>query len=398
MSDSIERERPSRLPAVIAALAVAVLLWPLASLTSSPGGPPVFPRQVASYSWWTPMLGPSEIGTAAMIYQNGFGVEFGDVPQAVVLGADGTTYRRLGAAEARTVRADQGDPADALLSADGTFAVISGPGRDSSVEVLDLRSLSGRAVPIGEGRSAIAVSIDSAGERALLLTSDQDMSRYTNDRMRLSGTLTVLDLTTGASRDLAVERTAQSAAVSPDGEVIAAQVDDRLLVVDASDGRTLHELPGSSGELNGDAWSPSGRRFAVVEGRSLRVVDIADGEAAERTVALPDDTWSSLLGWRDERTALLHVSNGDGSNDSWFTWFDVEDGAAQELSAYTADPLTGAALGAPDVARGLVGEWRSVEASSSSPVGPLPIVLVATIAGLVVWTVTAARSRSLRLR
>ena len=29
--------------------------------------------------------------------------------------------------------------------------------------------------------------------------------------------------------------------------------------------------------------------------------------------------------------------------------FDVEDGAAQELSAYAADPLTGAALGAPDV-------------------------------------------------
>lgn len=127
------------------------------------------------------------------------------------------------------------------------------------------------------------------------------------------------------------------------------------------------------------------------------MVDIAAGEDVERAVPLPAGTWSSLLGWRDERTALLHVSNGDGSNDSRFTWFDVEDGAAQELSAYTADPLTGAALGAPDVARGLVGDWHAVEARTSSPLGPLPIALIATIAGLVVWTVTAARSRSLRL-
>lgn len=398
MSTSIARDRPSRLPAVVAALAVAVLLWPLTSLTPSPEGSPVFPRRIASYSWWTPMLGEAQVGTAAMVYQNGFGVELGDVPQAVVLGADGSTYRRLGAAEARAVGADQGDPADALLSADGTFAVISGPGRDSSVEVLDLRSVSGREVPIGEGRSAIAVSIDSAGETVLLLTSDGDMSRYADVDFRLTGTLTALDLTTGASRDLDLGGAVRSGAVSPDGATIAAQTDDHLLVVDASDDRTLHELAPARGELNGDSWSPGGQRFALVEGRSLRVVDLAGGEAAERSIALPDETWSSLLGWRDERTALLHVSTDDGSNDSRFIWFDVEDGTSEELSAYAADPLTGAALGSADVARDLVGEWRAVDASASSPVGPPAIALVAMITGLVVWTITAARSRSLRLR
>ncbi|SMH48730.1 hypothetical protein SAMN06295885_3113 [Rathayibacter oskolensis] len=390
-------ERPSRLPAVIAALAVAVLLWPLTSATS-PGGSPFFPRQLASYSWWTPMLGAQQIDAAAMTYQNGIGVEFLDIPQAVVLGADGATYRRLGAAEERSVAADQGDPADSVLSADGTFVVISAPGQEASVELLDLRTLSGRTVPVGDAASAVALSIDSAGETVLLLTSDGDMSRYTDQEFQLNGTLATLDLTTGETRRHPLDSDAHSGAISPDGARIAAQSDDALLILDSGDGAVLHELDPLRGDLNGDAWSPDGQRFAVAADSALTVVDLAGGRVSERSLPLPADRWTSLLGWRDDRTALLHLGSADDSNDSGFAWMDVESGDLEAFSTYREDPLTGAALGGADVARDLVAEWAVVDSPSAPPVSVPHVLLFSVLIGLVVWTVSAARARPLRLR
>ncbi|MWV48060.1 hypothetical protein GRS96_02070 [Rathayibacter sp. VKM Ac-2803] len=401
---SSRAERPSRLPAVIAALAVAVLLWPL-TLIGAPAGSPSFPRQLSTYSWWTPMLGAAQIEAAAMTYQNGVGVEFLDVPQAVVLGADGATYRRLGAAEERSVAADQGDPADSVLSADGTFVVISAPGRQAGVELLDLSTLSSRIVPITGAASAVALSIDSAGETVLLLTSDDDMSRYTDAEFRLYGTLATLDLASGELRTLPLETrpgfrptAVQSGAVSPDGRRIAAQTGDALLILDAVDGSATHELAPLAGILDGDAWSPDGTRLAAVGTAALRVIDVVGEGVEERVLPLPADRWSSMLGWRDDRTALLHLSSADDSNDSGFAWLDVETGELDAFSSYPADPLTGAALGSADVARDLVAEWEVVDRPAGSPITVLHVLLFSALAGLVVWTVTSARAREPRLR
>ena len=398
---SIGGERPSRVPAVVAALATAVLLWPLTSAAPS-GGSVVFPSRLATYSWFRPMLEASRIDAAAMVYQNGIGVEFLDVPQAVVLGTDGTTYGRLGAAEERSVAADQGDPADSVLAADGTFVVISAPGQEGSVEVLDLRTLESRAVPVPGTRSAVALSIDSAGRTALLLTSGQDMSRYSGRDFALNGTLTTLDLSSGAARVLELEPRsgtrppeAHSGALSPDGHRIAAQTDDALVVLDAADGAVLHELAPLSGALDGDAWSPGGDRLAAVETAGLRVIDLAGGAAAERSLRLPEDRWSSMLGWRDERTALLHLSTVDGSNDSEFAWLDVETGALDSFAAYPADPLTGAALGSADAARDLVAEWTVVDGPAGPPLTGVHVLLFSVLTGLVVRAVTVARTRPL---
>ena len=396
---SIDGERPSRVPAVVAALAVAGLLWPLTSAAIS-GGSLVFPSRIATYSWFTPMLEPSRIDAAAMVYQNGVGVEFLDVPQAVVLGADGATYRRLGAAEERSVAADQGDPADSVLAADGTFVVISAPGQEGSVEVLDLRTLESRTVPVPGARSAVALSIDSAGGTALLLTSDDDMSRYSRLDFALSGTLTTLDLSSGAARTLELEPRsgnrppdARSGALSPDGRRVAAETEDALVILDAADGAVLRELAPLSGALDGDAWSPGGDRLAAVDAAGLRLIDLAGGAAVERTLPLPEDRWSSMLGWRDERTALLHLSTVDGSNDSEFAWLDVETGALDSFAAYPADPLTGAALGSADAARDLVAEWTVVDAPAGPPLTGVHVLLFSVLTGLVVRAVTVARTR-----
>lgn len=391
-------ERPSRLPAVIAALAVAVLLWPLTSVTATTPGGPAFPRQLHTYSWWTPMLDAGQIDAASMTYQNGVGVEFLDIPQAVVLGADGATYRRLDAAEQRSVAADQGDPADSVLSADGTFVVISGPGREGSVEVLDLATASGRVVPVGDRRSAVAVSIDSAGETVVLLTSDDDMSRYSDLGFLFHGSLATLDLTTGAVRDHALDADVRSAAVTPDGARLAAETEDALVILDAQDDRVVHELARPGGGLDGDAWSPDGLRLAVAEEAGLRVVDLAGGDVVERTLPLPSDAWSSMIGWRDDRTVLLHVSGFDGDNDSGFAWMDVESGEQEAFAAYPADPLTGAALGSADVARDLVAEWRIVEEVPQPSIRAPHVLLFAVLTGLVVGTITSVRARRHLLR
>lgn len=380
-------ERPSSLPAVVAALAVAVLLWPLTAEPAT-GGPVAFPRQVASYSWWTPMLEESEVGTATMLYQNGFGVEFLDLPQSVVLGADASTYRRLGAAEQRSTGADQGDPASSVLSADGSFVVISGPGRDGGVEIVDLGGDERRGLPIGDGRSAVALSIDSAGESVLLLTSDDEMSRYRDAQFLLNGDLAVLDLPTGEVRDLPLDGPVHSAALSPDGTVIAAETSDALVILDAGSGTVLTSRAPVGGGLDGDAFSPDGRRLAVPEAEGLRVLEWA-GTAEDRLLPLPADSWSSAVGWRDDGTVLLHVSDSDGGNGSTFAWADVASGELDVFSRYSADAFTGAALGSADVARDLVAEWAVVESrrGSGAPLGVLHVLVAGVLAGLVVRSV-----------
>ena len=75
------RQRMSRrslIPAITVAgvLVLGVVIQAAVASNATPGvATPVFPREVAAYSWWTGMLSSSSIDAATMVYQNGAGVE-----------------------------------------------------------------------------------------------------------------------------------------------------------------------------------------------------------------------------------------------------------------------------------------------------------------------------------
>src|SRR5688572_30027625 len=84
-----------------------------------PDAPASLPDRIAGYSYLTADVSSDPPGRAIAVYQHGFGVEFFDFPQALVLGADRDVYRRVDLAERRGGSARQGgDPAPMLLSPD----------------------------------------------------------------------------------------------------------------------------------------------------------------------------------------------------------------------------------------------------------------------------------------
>ena len=82
------------------------------------------PEELAGYSHLTGSVSSSPPGAVAALWQHGYGVEFPDFPQAVVLGAGGDGYRRVDLAEERAGGETQGDPAPMLLSPDGTRVAV----------------------------------------------------------------------------------------------------------------------------------------------------------------------------------------------------------------------------------------------------------------------------------
>ena len=380
MTDAAGPTTRSRIPAlVVVAVAAVLLVIPqlAAPLLPSESRGPVFPARVGSYSWWTSPLSPAAITAASVVYQNGVGVEFLDFPQAVVLAAEGDAYRRLTLAEQRSTPDDQGDPAQTLLSADGTFALVAGASGEGAVELLTFAGMDQRTLPVGDGVSAIPVSIDAAGRSALLLTSDASLSPYTDVSFRLHAGLARLDLETGDLRPYALGDV-HAAAISPDGSRIVADTDRGLVLVGAASGEpTETGLLLSQAALDGDAWSPDGRQIAVLDGDVLRILD-ATRPGVEHTAAVAAVEYGSVIGWRDAETVLLHAMTADGSNESRFLWVDASTGAAEPFSAYAPD-FTGAALAVPDVARHLVADWEVADRRPDR--GPLSLV-AALVAGL----------------
>ena len=97
------------------------------------------PRELAGYSYLTGSVSSSPPGPAVALFQHGYGVEFMDFPQAVVLGAGGDTYRRVDVAEGRAGAETQGDPAPMLLSPDGRYVAVGDHDTDDpDVAVVDL--------------------------------------------------------------------------------------------------------------------------------------------------------------------------------------------------------------------------------------------------------------------
>jgi hypothetical protein len=358
----------------------------LSAAAVPPSDAVVFPETVASYAQFTTAGEPDS--AALLTYQNGFGVEFLDDPQQITMSVDGSTFRRLAAAEWRGTGADQGDPAQTLLAPDGTFVVIAGADGQGSLRIEAFGAGEDRDLPVGDGRSALPLSI--GGDSVLVLTSEETISPYTDANFRLRGDLELVDLVSGARTDLGLTDV-DSGALSPDGGTVAAMAASGPVVIDV-DTATATPLTSvdRSAYVGGDAWSPDGTRFALVDRAGVQVVDAA-GAAADVKAHPDDDGWTSVLGWRDDETLLVQTS--DPSSAAQFAWLDVETGASTVFSTY--DPgFTGAAMADVDVARDLIGAWtvRSVSADQ----GPMGAVLLGVgaglVVGLVVWLVLLRRS------
>jgi len=393
----LRTSRRSLIPAITVAVVLILVVVIQAAVASNakPGvARPVFPREVAAYSWWTGMLSSSSVNAATMVYQNGAGVEFLDSPQAVLLGADGGAYRRLDAAESLAIPADQGDPASSVLSADGRFVVVGKADGGGGVEVATLRGNERRSILVGDGLSVIPLSITADGRSALILTSETSLSPLLDSHFKPHGALSLLDLETGTARKYADLTDVSAAALSPNGTSIVADTGTGLAVVDAVTGKVADiRLSADAGQLDGDAWSPDGRRFALLGGSILRIVDVTTAEPVEEAVTLQGVASGSAIGWRDTSTVLVHTRAEDDTNKSEFSWVDVESGAREPFASYAPD-FTGASLIAPDVARGLVPLWRVDDREADR--GPPPLLLtipLAVLVGLVAWIVTPRRRR-----
>ena len=269
------------MPPVVGAV-VAGIVVVLTGLGGSPAAAatPAVPEVMAGYSHLTGSVSSSPPGPVVALWQHGYGVEFLDFPQAVVLGAGGDTYRRVDVAEERAGSETQGDPAPMLLSPDGTRVAVGDHDTERpDVVVVDLTTGETTTYALPAGRSVVPVAWSSDGETLASLVSDEATNPYSGGR--ITGEIALLDLPDDSAEVLELDGSATAAAFSPDGSELAVEQSGGVTVVDLQDGsRRSLEV---DGVLAGPAaWSPDGRLLAVT------TVEPSSAPAGRRRPGHPD--------------------------------------------------------------------------------------------------------------
>ncbi|WP_230087032.1 TolB family protein [Nocardioides marmotae] len=305
------------------AAVLAFLVSPLPA-GGAPGvaGPAALPDRLAGYSWLTGDVSDSAPGRAVALLQHGYGVEFMDWPQAVVVGWRGDSYRRVGEAEDRAGGETQGDPAPMLLSPDGRMVAVGDHRADDpdapDLAVVDLRTggTTYRPLPAGGSIRPLAWSADS---RLIAYLVSGPTNPYS--RPGQGGDLLVLDLATGRATPVPGAEDVVRAAFDPTGSRLAVQhtraSGGGLAVVDTRDGSTRRisraALPGPA------AWSPNGRLLAVLRGGgSTPTVSFLDprtgalvGDPVTVAPAVPGSTL--VLGWTGPDKVVAFVPGPAGA-------------------------------------------------------------------------------------
>ncbi|HSU00938.1 MAG TPA: hypothetical protein VLK03_00185 [Nocardioides sp.] len=398
------------LPAVIGTAAAAVAFVVPGASSGDPAEVErtAVPEQLASYSHLTGDVSDSPPGAAVALFQHGWGVEFLDFPQAVVLGAGGDVYRRVDVAEDRAGGETQGDPAPMLLSPDGTAVAVGDHDTDApDIVVVDLVSGTTTTHPLPTGRSVVPLAWSYDGRTLVSLLTDDPTNPYSGER--ITGDLGMLDLTDGTAEVMDADGEATAVAFSIDGSELAveertAEV-SRLSVVDLASGdrRDLE----ADGVLAGPtAWSPDGRLLATTTVRpsgappevddpgiptGLAFVDATgrDGEVPP-PLELPLPGAGRVLGWTepDEVLLLLDVEGYDpccGPDASTLSGVPL-DGAEPRTLMRIAD-LQSYGVGRFQVASATVDDLR-VTRPEDVDRGPWPLPwrgALALVVGLVAW-------------
>jgi hypothetical protein len=404
----------------LCAAAVVVVLGSLAGGESDrpDAGDFSVPRQMAGYSYLTGSVSGSPAGSAVALFQHGFGVEFMDFPQAVVLGAGGDTYRRVDVAEERAGAETQGDPAPMLLSPEGNrVAVGDHDTMDPGVAVVDLATGTIAIHPLPQGRSVVPVAWSTDGQSMALLLSADATNPYSGGL--IEGQVGVLDLATDQTEVLDGGE-ATAVAFSPDGSALAlgrsGENGRELVIVDADGGG--ERVVEADGLLAGpSAWSPDGRLLAITTvdpslapappgdpgiPTGLSFVDVSGtGGEGPGPFDLPISGPGRVLGWNgtDQVLMLLDGEGGDpccGSDVVTVSTVPLDGSSPSTLM--TMSGLQSYGIGRFQLAASAADRLQVVTPDAVDR-GPWPLewrILLALLAGLAVWLVAAVVARVVR--
>ena len=316
--------------AVGAACGLVVLVLLTAGVGDRDAGTAVaLPDRLAGYSYLTGDVSNSPPGRALALYQHGFGVEFMDFPQAVVLAADDDVYRRLDAAEDRSGPESQGDPGPMRLSPDGRRVALGDHDTsDAQLELVDLSSGDVVRYELPEApRSVLPVAWSADGSQIAYVSGDQPTNPYSPSSP--IGDLFILNLESGDAEPVPGGDGAGMAAFSPDGREIAVQQyegSENLSIVDLASS-AVRALPHAVTLAGPNAWSPDGRLLAVEGQLSLAFLDVA---GSRPSIPLDLDVDQSMVGWVGEREVVLLDYSDD--NVTRLVARPIQGGASRELT------------------------------------------------------------------
>ncbi|MFE9693223.1 hypothetical protein [Micromonospora sp. NPDC005806] len=251
----------------VVVLLLAVLVVPGVPFPVQPAGParmPGLPDRFAGYSVLTSTVTRAPAGRAIALYGYGNGELF-NMFQSLVVGADGNSYRRVDAMEER-------NRPSALLAPDGTRVLLGDDrGATGDLILVDLTTGKRRSIPLGDsvGVRLLAWSPDGrhVAYSAAPLTGSGEFGsvNVVEGEVARTGTLRLLDLSTGRSTEVPAIKPAWTAAFAPDSRGLAVQVGQQAHLIDV-DGREYGNVPIPSGrELAAEVgWSPDGRFLATM--------------------------------------------------------------------------------------------------------------------------------------
>jgi dipeptidyl aminopeptidase/acylaminoacyl peptidase len=354
------------------------------------------PDRLADYSHLTADLSDAASGRAVALYQRGFGVEFLDAPQAVVLAADDDVYRRLDAAERRSGPQDQGDPGPMLLSPDGSAVALGDhDAHDPDLGVVDLSTGAVVDHPLPHARSVVPLAWSADGAQIAYLAGESPTNPHSGGPP--VGDLFVLDLGSGEASPVPGVERAWMAAFSPDGRELAVrrsgQGNGGTSVVDLSEG-TVRVLPVAGALSSPAAWSPDGSLLAVSAPSGLSFVE-ADGSAPEPVrLVLDDPERAEFLGWTSDReVAVLERSGADTAH---LVALPLDGGDARQLT--TVDDLGSYGIGRLQLASALL-PGIDVRVAAPPDRGPLPArfrIPLALLVGLAAAALVMLGTRATR--
>lgn len=363
------------------------------------------PQELADYSYVTGSVSSSPPGPAVALFQHGFGVEFMDFPQAVVLGAGGDSYRRVDVAEDRAGAETQGDPAPMLLSPDGRYVAVGDHDTaEPDVAIVDLTTGETSTDDVPQGRSVIPVAFADDGGSLAMLLSDEPTNPYRGER--ITGDIAVLDLSDGSTEVIDVDGAGATAAFSPDGTEIAVERASprELSLIPLGDGGSGRRLP-LDGVLAGPtAWSSDGRLLAITTVEpalgapgpdqpgipvGLSFVDPSGGaDDTPAPLTLPLTGPGRVLGWDGTEAVLVLLAVED---DDAYTVSRVPLDGSEPTTLMRMDDMGSYGVGRFQMAAAAGGRLEVVDPSGVDR-GPWPLlqrISAAVLAGLVGWLVAA---------